>query len=512
MQEEIFPKNSERKGASFTRKQNFIEVKLYDNILRMPHAGKFVKDIGLVGIAHMLTNVRGFILLPILAKTLGAAEYGIWSQLSITVNFLIPLTSLGLPNALIRFLPATKEARDAREQIWSSVLFTLGISALAGLCIVLLGGPLQRVVQIPLPFMVFLAFLVITQSLNNVFSGTIQAFQEAKKLSAFIILSPLADIVFVSIAVATNQGLLGAVYAMFLAKLLILALFLLIIASKVGVALPNFSRMKEYLSFSLPTVAGNLSYRVVQVGDQYVIGVVLGILFVGYYAPAYSLGILLNMFTLPIGMVLPALLAKLFSENNTREIQKYLSNTLTYVFLLLIPATCGISILSKQLLEMFSTAEIALHSYLVVPFVAASFLLFAAQGIFVQVLYLFKKTRAVGVMWFFAALLNLGLNLVFVPLWGLLGAAFTTLLAYLFVFAATWFISSQYLPFPIEWKTLFKSAAAAIAMSAAILLFGPEGLLQTSIAIIGGAILYGFLLFAFKGIGKKELEFLAKLF
>lgn len=96
----------------------------------MPHYGKFVKDIGLVGIAQILTNLRGFILLPILAKTLGAADYGIWAQLSITVNFLIPLTSLGLPNALIRFLPGTREQKDSQEQVWSSVFFSLLVSAL----------------------------------------------------------------------------------------------------------------------------------------------------------------------------------------------------------------------------------------------------------------------------------------------------------------------------------------------------------------------------------------------
>ncbi|MDP2637190.1 MAG: flippase [bacterium] len=494
------------------RKQSFIKKYKYDNIRRMPHAGKFVKDIGLVGIAQILTNLRGIILLPVLAKSLGASEYGIWAQLSITVNFLIPLTSLGLPNALVRFLPGSKGTADAREQVWSSVFFTLLVSAIGGIALLLLAGPVQRVVQIPQPFLIFLAGLVVTQSLNTVFSGIVQAFQEAKKLSIFIVLSPILDIVFITLAVVLGKGLYGAVIAMLLAKLLIFSLFLLLITQKIGFSFPRFSRIKEYLNFSLPTVGGNLSYRVVQVGDQYLIGIFLGIAFVGYYAPAYSLALVLNMFTLPVGMILPPLLAKLFSENNIGEIKRYLGSTMKYLLLLIIPSTFGISILAKQLLEIFSTEEIARNASMVIPLVAASFLLFAAQGVFVQVLYLFKKTKSLGSIWFFAALINFGANIFFIPKFGLLGAAFTTLLAYIFVLAATWFVSSQHLRFPVEWLALLKSVLASLAMSFAIFLFSPQGLAETGIAIVLGALLYGVLLFAFRGVGKKEIEFLVKLF
>ncbi len=478
----------------------------------MSHYRKFVKDIGLIGIAQILTNARGFILLPILTKTLGAADLGIWYQFLVTINFLIPLTSLGLSNSLIRFLPGSKDAKDIREQIWSSAFFTIGVSVIVGLSLVLLAKPLQHVLRIPTPFMVFLAFLIVIQSLSTISSGIIQAFQEAKKLSAFIILSPIADIVFVSIALAMGKGLYGAIISMVLAKLIIFSLLVFLITQKVGFQIPTFRRIKELLNFSLPTIPGATSYRIVQVGDQYMLAFFKGIASVGYYASAYSLGLILNMITLPVGMVLPALLAKFFSENNIKEVKTYLTHTLTYILLILIPATFGLSILSKQLFEMISNREFALHAWFVIPLVAGSSLFFAAQGIFVQVLYLFKKTGAVGIIWFLAALINIGTNLIFIPAFGLLGAALTTLFSFLFIFTATWFLSSKYLSFPIEWKSLFKSVVASCLMSLGILMLHPEGLLKTIIAIALGMVLYTFFLFLMKGIGKKEIEFLTKLF
>ena len=42
-----------------------------------------------------------------------------------------------------------------------------------------------------------------------------------------------------------------------------------------------------------------------------------------------------------------------------------------------------------------------------------------------------------------AAILNLGLNIVFIPMFGILAAAITTLASYLFSFLAMWYFSSK---------------------------------------------------------------------
>ncbi|GAH76514.1 unnamed protein product, partial [marine sediment metagenome] len=40
--------------------------------------------------------------------TLGAHDYGIWSQVHVTINLILPFTTLGLTNAMVRFLAAEK--------------------------------------------------------------------------------------------------------------------------------------------------------------------------------------------------------------------------------------------------------------------------------------------------------------------------------------------------------------------------------------------------------------------
>jgi len=104
-----------------------------------------------------------------------------------------------------------------------------------------------------------------------------------------------------------------------------------------------------------------------------------------------------------------------------------------------IPSVFGLSILIQQLLTIFSTSEIAQHSYYIVPFVALSTLLFGIYAVIAQIITLKKKTKIDGIIWMGAAFLNLGLNFFFIPKFGILGAAITTLAAYALALILTWY-------------------------------------------------------------------------
>ncbi len=174
-----------------------------------------------------------------------------------------------------------------------------------------------------------------------------------------------------------------------------------------------------------------------------------------------------------------------------------------------IPSVFGLSVLAKQLLTIFSTPEIAAHSYQVVPLVAVGFLLFGAS-VTIPILFLKKKTIISGTIWITAALLNLGLNFIFIPKFGITGAAITTLIAYTTIFTLS--IGYCYLKYrellpKVEWSFILKSIFASILMSLFILWFNPFGLLKTLIAIILGALIYGILIFLLKGFSKNEIIF-----
>jgi O-antigen/teichoic acid export membrane protein len=180
--------------------------------------------------------------------------------------------------------------------------------------------------------------------------------------------------------------------------------------------------------------------------------------------------------------------------------------------LLAIPSAFGLSLLSKPLLTILSTPEIASQGYLITPFIAVSFLLFGAYAVFAQILTLMKKTKIEGIVWTMAAILNLGLNLIFIPFIGILGAAITTLIAFTFAFILITHYSFKYLTFDIEFRFILKSIVASIIMSLVIVKWTPAGILNVLIVIGVCAVVYATILLLLGGIKKEEIEFFRGLF
>jgi O-antigen/teichoic acid export membrane protein len=210
--------------------------------------------------------------------------------------------------------------------------------------------------------------------------------------------------------------------------------------------------------------------------------------------------------------MLPPVLSKYYDENNMNEVKTVLRYSLKYFLLLAIPATFGLSLLSKSILTILSTPEIASQGYLITPFVAVSALLFGAYTVIFQVIVLKKKTKIIGAIWIVAAILNLGLNIAFVPYIGILGAAITTLLAFILAFILTSFYSFKYFTFDVDFGFILKSILASVVMSLVIIEWNPVGVLNVLIVIGVCAVVYAMILLLLRGVKKEEITFFKELF
>ena len=178
-----------------------------------------------------------------------------------------------------------------------------------------------------------------------------------------------------------------------------------------------------------------------------------------------------------------------------------------------IPAVVGLSLLGRQILRIFSTAEFADSGYLVIPFVAVSMLLshfYAVRG--QEVLKLAKKTNILAVVWVVMAILNLGLNIIFVPHFGILAAAATTLFTHALGIGITLYYSTRELSFQFDWLFILKSLIASGVMAAVIVIITPEKSWQVFSVIVLGVLVYGIALLAMKGFNRNEIRFFTGLF
>lgn len=478
----------------------------------MSRYGLLVKRIGLVAITNFLVELNGLVLLPVLTKNLSISDYGIWVQIMVTVGLIPAIALLGLPFSMVRFLSSVKNREDFQEMFYTmAAIISLAAFVVAAL-IFLLSGPIssalfngdRAIVQA-------LSLLVFVECLNNIPFNYFRTVQQIKKYSAFSTLKVALIVSLISYFVLSGQGIRGAVLGLLISGLIVFLFMSAFVISDIGFGIPRFRNVREYISFGMPTVPGNLSGWVVNSSDRYVIGLLMGTAAVGYYSPGYTLGNIINIFIAPILFLLPAVLCRHYDECNLDEVRSVLDFSTKYFLALAIPSAFGLTILSRPLLTELSTAEIASQGYLITPFVALGAIFLGAYALTSQVIILEKKTALTGMIWVIAAILNLALNFLLVPYLGILGAAMTTLVAFALAFFATAYYSNRHLYFNFNLGFLIRSVLASGVMSLLLLWMNPEGLLSLGVAVAGGAVVYFAALILLGGISREEINSLRKM-
>jgi O-antigen/teichoic acid export membrane protein len=469
---------------------------------------KFAKDVIVIGITNILVALSSLILLSLITKTTGAYDYGIWVQVQVTINLVLGLAGIGLPFALVRFLPAKTRKEEIQDDFYS--IFYLVFLVTFALSIVLIAfadliagaffNGATDIVRIT-------GLIILVGSLNSVFLATFRAFQQTKKYALFHIAGPYGQIALIACLILNGYGIVAIVLAALVINLVLFITMFFVIRAQIGINWPRFSRIKDYLSFGLPMIPWNLSMWVMSGSTRYVIGFFLGLAAVGVYSAASSMGQIMFMLSGILSFVLTPAISKLYDEGKQEDVKKHLSFSLKYLLALAIPFVFGAAILAKPVLKLLSTAAIADEGYLIVPLVAFNALPWCVYAVEAQVLVMLKKTKIIAISWAIAATVNFLLNVISIPLIGIMGAALTSVIANIIATGIIIYHCRKEFPFDVDWKFIIKSLIASTIMALAIWSISPKYNMTTVIAIIAGVAIYGVALILLKGFKKEEFAF-----
>jgi O-antigen/teichoic acid export membrane protein len=473
----------------------------------------FAKKISLVGFTNILVAISSIILLPIMTKSFSTSDYGIWVQIITTITLLPNLATLGLPYTMVRFLSAEKDRKMIQEGFYSIAIVvfisTLFISLLLllfskNIAIILFNGNYNVAF--------ILAIIVFFSSLNSFLLNLFRTFKQMKRYSIFLLIQTYLGLFIVSYLAINGFNINDVSLGLLIANSVTFIIMAFCIVLDIGFIIPKFKNIKEYLHFGIPTLPGNISYWIVDSSDRYIIGIILGANFVGYYAPGYMLGNIIIMILSPFSILLPSILPKYYDENKIDMVKIFLNYSLKYFLLIAIPATFGLSILSKSILMILTTPDIALNGYLITPFITLSTLLFGIYGIIANILVLNKKTKIMGIVWILAAFSNLLLNILIVPYFGIIGAAAVTLFAYIISFGLTFYYTIKYFEFSLNLNFILKSVFSSIVMSLFLIKINPSSFLNIILTVVIAFVIYMITLILLKGIKTDELKFFKSIF
>ena len=467
---------------------------------------RFIQRIGLVGLTNILISLSSLIFIPIITKSFTTAEYGMWAQVNTTIALVPNIANLGLPYTMVRFLSAEKDKEKIKDSFYPMISLTFISTIIICLLFLIFGNTIANAL-----FNGSMQVLYITTAIsffacmNLMLISFFRTFKQMKRYSLFLVLQSYIG-VFVSIYLTyAGYNIETVVLGLLTGYVAVFIMMAFLIVKYLGIGIGKWSNLKEQLAFALPTIPSNVSSWVVDSSDKYVIGILIGSVAVGCYSPGYALGSILLMFLSPFAVLLPAVLPEHYEKGDIREVDKYLSYSMKYYLLLTVPAAVGMSVLSKPLLYIITTPEIALGGYMVTPFVCLGAIFMGMYGITNNILILEKNTMILGKLWIVVAISNIVLNLLLVPYLNILGAAIATLICYILAFAVTAIASKKTMRLPFNMKELLKIVVAASLMGIAVYLMHPIGIINVLISIIAGVIIYFAVIFILKAVTFKEI-------
>jgi O-antigen/teichoic acid export membrane protein len=153
-----------------------------------------------------------------------------------------------------------------------------------------------------------------------------------------------------------------------------------------------------------------------------------------------------------------------YSIKDDREARRTYSYVLTYLLF----ATCWLSlalgVLAPWLVRILATGEFH-RSTEAVPLLCFAAAAYSGYSVLAIGIGRMRQTQFNWVVSGFAALVNVVLNLILIPPYGMIGAAIATLAAYLALFVGMWLRSRRIYAVPYQWRRILTLAAAAVALT-----------------------------------------------
>lgn len=425
------------------------------------------------GMGDLLGRAISVLLVPVYARHLASADNGILSLAFAFIGFSAVVYSLGLNPALIRLLSGKTDLRNHRAAFSSAFWMLL---ATGGILSGLIWANAERLAHLLLgsetygAFFALMAGIILLDALSEPLFTVCRARQRSFHYAVVRIVQHALQL---GLTVYLIAYLGRGPIAVFEANLTS-SLFALIAMFPVGLRVirPAFSffALRDLLRFGLPFVPSALSILVIGLSDRFLISFFLGLEDLGIYSIAYKLG-------LPIFFVVkafrtawaPAVLDE--TEGKTPdETPRMCAHITTYFALFGVFACLILGAFAREIVILIAggNAQTYLKGVQVVPLVGLAFFFFGLYIILTAGVYAKGRAGALPFIVGACACINVAVNLLCLPAFGFVAAAYSTLIAHVLMVVLLFFIVRRFYPVPYEYARLGKICVSAIIVFVAL--------------------------------------------
>ena len=418
------------------------------------------------GLSRAATMFTGVILVPIFTRVFRPDEYGVIDVLTVTVFLTIMLLNLGSVEANFIFFLTSKEEEDKRKYASTTLFFRLTVVTLFFAAAFGLSAPISRVLfrtdeHAPLVKIVVLSipFYVLHSYFLELLRCRFQKWRYTCVAVGTFLSIAVLNIVFV---VVLEMGLNGVVFGNFLANAVFTVVGFVLVRSNFSFTF-SVRRLKKMLAYGLPLVPSTLSFWLIRSANRFFLVRLASIEDVGIYTVACKLSALIDFVNMAFIMGWAPLCVAVSAKP---DIKRFYAKTLVYFSMLTGFLMLAVTTFAHEILSIATTEEYVIAYRVVGPlcFISTGYGLYYISNLG---LTLTRKTYHITWCVFVAAVVCIALDWLTIPIWGLYGAAYASVAAFVILNILIFVMSQRYYRIPYEFgKTVLILVGAAGLMAA----------------------------------------------
>jgi O-antigen/teichoic acid export membrane protein len=436
------------------------------------HILNLAKQSIVYGASGVLLQVVGVITLPVFARVFSKSEYGLL-ELSLALSAVtLAIADLGFASAAQRsfFDYRDEDPEERRKVVFTGFASTAFLAWLAGLALVLAREPVSRLifgdghhgrliaaVGVSIPLVNMAAFLRETMRLR---------FRAVHYVVSSVLAAVVAGGLGVFFVVVLDQGVQGIFLGLIVGNALAVVYGALVVSADLGRRFSSFE-LRRMLAFGLPLVPAALAMWALTLVDRIMLGKLSNLAEVGQYGVATRLANVLMLVVTGFALAFGPYIFSIFAAD--KETEKVVrAQALTYLTIVLAGVGLCLTLFAREAIEI--VAPNFDRAYLAVGPLVLGVACFGISSILMSGISFVRKTALFPAVTGVAAALNIGLNFLLIPPYGMVGAAFAASAAFVLLALAYYWLGQRLYPTPYEVGKVLLTVGLAVALGVLALL------------------------------------------
>ena len=433
---------------------------------------KYLKKTLEYAVGNTFNKFLLILLLPLFTKFMAPEEYAVYTNFMIFSAFFSLIYILGMQQALFSYFYFNK-TKEYQYSIISSIFMTLFVvGIILSLLIIFFRTNLSKLIvrtELYETLLIWMSFIIFC---DVIYGMTLQILNIMEKSTNYVLLSIIKNSILLVLVITGSilkKFSINTIFIYLAISSCISAVIALMnihhILKQIGKYVTekiifSFSIMKNILKFGLPMVPGTIALMILRVSDRYMLTYLSAnsLYDVGIYAIGYRIGMIMTFLTSIVSMVYLPYAMKIADKPEAKESYRNI-----FYYYAIFGGILGFFIIffSSEIFQIFINKSYFEAVKIVFFGVISNYL----HGLFNIVninFYVKKRSGNIALAVFLGAILNVVLNFILIPIYGIYGAGAASILAFFFIFIFNFFMAEKI--YNVGYKIVYVILSLAILL------------------------------------------------